>query len=122
MKLLLDQGLPRTAATLLSGMGYDTLHAGDVGLACSADTELIEYSLREHRAIVTLDSDFHAILALSGKTGPSVLRIRIEGMKGPQVADLVAGVVEQCREELQKGALVSVDTRQIRVRILPVDN
>ena len=32
MKLLLDQGLPRSVAVLLAERGFDTVHAGDVGL------------------------------------------------------------------------------------------
>ena len=33
MKLLLDQGLPRTAAELLRAIGFDTLHIGEIGFS-----------------------------------------------------------------------------------------
>lgn len=41
MKLLLDQGLPRSAASLLSQRGVDTIHVGEIGMAAAADTEIL---------------------------------------------------------------------------------
>ena len=32
MRLLLDQGLPRSAVAFLTERGFDTVHAGDIGL------------------------------------------------------------------------------------------
>ena len=65
MKLLLDQGLPRTAARLLSEAGIETIHVGDVGYATADDADIIEFARPGGFVIVTLDADFHALLALS---------------------------------------------------------
>ena len=35
MKLLLDQGLPRSTRDLLRHYGHEVTHVGDVGLACN---------------------------------------------------------------------------------------
>ncbi|WP_413201305.1 DUF5615 family PIN-like protein, partial [Nostoc piscinale] len=42
MKLLLDQGLPLSAATLLRNEGIDTIHVGEIGLSTAEDTEIIQ--------------------------------------------------------------------------------
>lgn len=72
------------------------------------------------RTIVTLDADFHALVALAGASGPSVIRIREEGLKGLDLADLVVATVSLCREDLELGAVVTVRGGSVRVRRLPV--
>jgi len=37
VKLLLDQGLTRSAVTFLSSRGFDTVHVGEIGLAAATD-------------------------------------------------------------------------------------
>ena len=122
MKLLLDQGLPRSAAALLSDRGFDTVHAGDIGLAAAPDALIIERARDEGRTIVTLDADFHALIALVGGSGPSVIRIREQGLKGPDLASVVAETVGLCQADLKSGAVVTVRGGSVRVRRLPVGN
>lgn len=120
MKFLLDQGLARSAAALLSGRGHETVHVADVEAPDALDPAILSRAAADGRVVVTLDADFHAIIALSGATGPSVVRIRIEGLKGPTVCDLLVLVATRCAEDLAAGALVSVDVHGIRVRTLPI--
>ncbi|MDJ0688581.1 MAG: DUF5615 family PIN-like protein [Xenococcaceae cyanobacterium MO_188.B32] len=72
MKLLLDQGLPRSATTLRSEVGIDTVHVAEIGLSAADDTDIIQRARDDERVVVTLDADFHALLALSAATSPSV--------------------------------------------------
>lgn len=120
MKLLLDQGLPRSAAAHLGASGIDALHVGDVGLSRADDLEIIEYARREGLIVVTLDADFHALMALSGARGPSVIRIRIEGLKGDALARLLTDVITDSRAQLEDGALVSVTRQRVGLRKLPL--
>jgi len=96
------------------------LHVGDIGLAAADDTTILEFARGQGRTVVTLDADFHAQLALSGAQGPSVIRIRIEGLKAEALARLIIRVTEQCRVDLKRGALVSVTEGGIRLRHLPL--
>ena len=120
MKLLLDQGLPRSTARLLRETGIDTVHVSEIGYSTSEDAVILERGREEDSTVVTLDADFHTLLALSGATSPSVIRIRIEGLKGETAANLIRTVLMQCEEDLKQGAVVTVERRRIRVRKLPL--
>ena len=120
MRLLLDHGLPRSAAGLLRDAGMDAVHTGERGLATASDQQILTFAGQEGRTVVTLDADFHALLALRGIPGPSVIRIRVEGLRAEALVDLVQRVLEVCGEDLAEGAAVSVTQDQIRVRRLPI--
>ena len=70
IRLLLDQGLPRSSAKLLSDAGWDVSHVGDLGLSKADDSQILDFARRENRICVTLDADFHALLATSGAASP----------------------------------------------------
>ena len=93
MNLLLDQGLPRSSAERLRQAGIDTVHVGDVGLFAAEDAAILQLGRDQGRVVVTLDADFHALLAAAGATSPSVIRIRIEGLGSEELADLVQTVL-----------------------------
>ncbi len=120
MKLLLDQGTPRSAASILREAGLDTIHTGEIGLAEADDAEILHKATLEDSVVVTLDADFHALLALSQAQKPSVIRIRVEGLRSEDLSLLVQYVISQCGDDLEAGAIISVNQFQIRVRRLPV--
>ena len=118
--LLLDQGLPRSLVKLLQASGINAEHVGDIDMSTAKDSEIIQYSKKNNRIIITLDSDFHTLLALSSDSIPSVVRIRIEGLKAPDYLPLIQTIIKQCEEDLEQGCVVSVQEKQIRVRQLPI--
>jgi len=118
--LLLDQGLPRGLVTLLSNAGIEAEHVGELGMASSKDREILKYSKNKKRTIVTLDSDFHSLLALNVDSLPSVIRIRIEGLKAENYLPLIQMVIAQCDDDLKSGCVISVQETQIRLRHLPI--
>jgi len=75
---------------------------------------------QEGRVVVTLDADFHALLAVSGAQGPSVLRIRMEGLKADRVASLIEQVFAVASNALALGAMVTVLDGKIRIKHLPI--
>ena len=120
MKLLLDQGLPRSAATLLREGGIDAIHTGEIGYATAEDATILEHARQENRTVVTLDADFHTLLALSGAYTPSVIRIRIEGLRAKAVYELLHTILVNWLPELEAGAALTVQPGHIRFRRLPL--
>jgi predicted nuclease of predicted toxin-antitoxin system len=120
ISILLDQGLPRSAASLLRDEGWDVLHTGDIGLSRSTDRQILEFARNEQRVIITLDSDFHTILALTNASTPSVIRIRLEGLRGPDLALLIKRIWPRVEPQVKKGAMVTVTESGIRIRNIPL--
>ena len=120
MKFLLDQGLPRGAAGILTALGHDTAHSADVAGPEAPDSVLLELAVKESRVVVTLDADFHQLLSLSRATSPSVVRIRLEGLTAKPLAALLVRVAQSCHEELTAGAAASVEVGRVRLRMLPI--
>lgn len=118
--LLLDQGLPRSTVHFLRQFGIEARHTGDIGLSSADDAAILQCARADGGIVVTLDADFHAQLALSGAANPSVIRIRIEGLKGEQLARLLVRILADCREDLSGGALLTVTEAGVRLRRLPI--
>jgi predicted nuclease of predicted toxin-antitoxin system len=119
-RLLLDQGLPRSTGRLLAAGGWDVVHASEIGLGHADDSEILHRARAEQRVCVTLDADFHALLATSGERGPSVVRVRKEGLDAGALAAPMEAVWPGIQEALGAGAMVTVTDRAVRVRRLPI--
>lgn len=53
MKLLLDQGLPRSAAARLRDVGIDTIHVGEIGFSAAKGAEIIQKASGKPRSART---------------------------------------------------------------------
>src|SRR5258708_7930261 len=118
--LVLDQGVPRDAARRLRDLGYECVHVGEIGMSTAADEEILGFALGKNAVVVTLDADFHAILAVSGAVGPSVIRIRIQGLRAGEISERVRSVSRGFESELKGGSLVTVKARKTTCHKLPI--
>lgn len=121
MRLLLDQGLPRSLATLLQASGVEADHVGLLGMAHASDEDILARAVSEEAVVVTRDSDYHMLLVLSQADRPSVIWLRrTEGMKADALLPLLLRVLEQTTDTLNQGAVVTADEKSIRGRLLPI--
>jgi predicted nuclease of predicted toxin-antitoxin system len=56
MKLIIDQGLPRSAVEVLRAAGHDAVHVGDLGMSRARDDEILALALERAAVVVTLDA------------------------------------------------------------------
>ena len=120
MRWLLDTGLPRSATAILNDAQENAIHVGDLGMAKASDTIILNHASDENRIIVTLDADFHALLALTGESKPSVIRIREEGLKAAPLTALLLQIGKKFKNEPESGCVMTFVGGKIRYRALPL--
>lgn len=96
------------------------MHVGEIGMSKAADEEILAFSLGKNGVVVTLDADFHAILAVSGARGPSVIRLRLQGLGATEVVEVVRKVLASFEEELKGGCLITVKALKTTCHRLPI--
>jgi predicted nuclease of predicted toxin-antitoxin system len=96
---------------MLARVGWDVVHVADIGMSRAVDPDILQLGRAERRICVTLDADFHALLATSGEQAPSVIRIRKEGLDGNALAALLQAVWTRIEGALATGAMVTITGR-----------
>jgi len=81
-RIVLDQGLPLTAAAILRSLGWDAIHVRELSMQRASDDAILAVGAVESRTVITLDRDFPQILALTAASRPSVVLIRRQGLRG----------------------------------------
>ncbi len=120
MRFLADMGVAQSTAAFLRSQGFDAFHLRDEGLQRLDDEDIIAKARAEGRVILTHDLDFGRIVALSRAHVPSVITFRLGDMRPVQVNRYLVEVLSHFADQLDQGALVSVNEHGIRVRALPI--
>ena len=120
MKLLVDMNLSPSWVERLARHGFEAVHWSTIGAATAPDLEILTWA-NEHRfVLITNDLDFSAILAASAGGSPSVVQIRTQDLLSDEAVSIVAKALEVHREDIKRGALLSIDEGGTRVRMLPL--
>ncbi len=86
----------------------------------ASDDEILAWALARNATIVTLDADFHAMLAVSGAKRPSVIRVRIEGLRAPELVHVIHKVIKRFETEVANGCLLTIKARKTTCHALPI--
>ncbi|MGQ0734348.1 MAG: DUF5615 family PIN-like protein [Acidobacteriota bacterium] len=120
MKLLVDMNLSPSWVDRLVRHGFEAVHWSTIGATTAPDVEILTWA-REHQFIVlTNDLDFSAILAASPGAAPSVVQIRTQDLLSDAVVGTVANALKAHQQDIDRGALLSIDESGTRVRMLPL--
>ncbi|MCB1896981.1 MAG: DUF5615 family PIN-like protein [Zoogloeaceae bacterium] len=120
MRVLVDMNLSPRWVDTLSDAGIPAEHWSSVGAADAPDAVLMDYARCNGHVVLTHDLDFGAILAATHGEKPSVVQIRAVDVSPDAIGDQVLAALQQMAGELEDGALLTVDARRTRLRVLPL--
>lgn len=120
MKILVDMNLSPIWVSFLVDAGFEAVHWSEMGDPRAPDRELMAWAREGGYVVFTHDLDFSILIATTGATGPSVLQVRTLNLLPSAIGADVVDLLRQYAEELDRGAIVSLDGASSRVRILPI--
>lgn len=120
MKLLVDMNLSPRWVERLARHGFEAVHWSTIGAATAPDSEILTWANEHAFVLITNDLDFSAILAAGAVAGPSVVQLRTQDLLSERAVRIVARALEAHREDIERGALLSIDEAGTRVRVLPL--
>ncbi len=120
MKFLLDMPILPYLVPWLNDQGHDAVHASSLKLDQAADWELLSYAAREQRVVITADTDFPQLIALSQQYIPGVVLFRGGNYSRQEMQELLNHVIQTMSEESLHNSVSTVDRKRIRQRRLPL--
>lgn len=120
IKILIDMNLPPKWVKLFSDEGWDAVHWSEVGAVDAKDQVILKWARDNGFIVFTHDLDFGTLLAATDAKGPSVIQVRTQNIIPEAIGKLVIDAIHQFKEELERGALISINPHKARARILPL--
>ena len=119
MKLLIDMNLRPHWVEYLSAAGFEAVHWSRLGASMAPDTAILARARTDGYVILTRDLDFGLLLGLTGAGNPSVVQIRAQDAHPKSIGEVVVQALRQAERDLEKGALLTIEPKRARLRLLP---
>ncbi len=111
--------LSPTWVTFLAENGFEAIHWSSIGVGNAPDEELMAWAVANTHVVFTEDLDFSDLIALSKAKEPSILQIRSQDNLPDVAGKFVLAALSRFKSELENGAIVVLDQKKARARILP---
>jgi predicted nuclease of predicted toxin-antitoxin system len=121
MKILLDMNIPLKYYVLLRERDIDAIRWSDIGAPDASDEEIMKYAACHGLIALTSDLDFGAILSSTHSLKPSVAQIRASVIHAKHAVDLIVTALDRNADDLKKGAILSINIKNSRLRLLPLE-
>ncbi|MEN3000276.1 MAG: DUF5615 family PIN-like protein [Armatimonadota bacterium] len=118
MRFLADESVERQIVDSLREAGYEVDFVAERGAGLS-DEEVLEWSEREGRVLLTADKDFGELVVRQERISTGVILIRLAGVPNNQKAQFVVQTVNQYGSQI-RGHLVVIRRGRIRLRKLRI--
>lgn len=118
--VLIDMNLSPEWIAEFSKHGWSSVHWSAIGDPQADDASIMAWALSHGYLVFTRDLDFGTTLALTHASGPSVLQMRGQDLLPEDAGPLVAAALRRHEAALEIGALVVIDLKKSRVRVLPL--
>lgn len=120
MKIVIDMNMSPDLVIVLNNNGFEAIHWSTVGATNAPDREITAWAKNNKYVILTHDLDFGTILAISQASAPSVIQIRTQNLLSFDFQTLLINVLREFTNELENGALITVEPNRAKVKILPI--
>ncbi len=120
VRLVIDMNLSVEWVAELARQGWTAVHWSTIGDPRAPDSAIMAWARDNRHIVFTHDFDFGTMLALTHAMGPSVLQIRGQGALPEDMGPVLTAALRQHEAALAAGALVVVEEKRSRVRVLPL--
>ena len=121
MRFLVDNALSSEVARLLKDGGHDAVHVRDYELHAAEDPIILEQAGSEDRILVSADSDFGMLLAISRRIKPSFVLFREpDAIHAADYVGLIIQVLPAIEHELLTKGVATFRHGRVRFRNLPL--
>ena len=120
MKIVVDMNLAPQWVEVLRRDGFDADHWSQIGDSRATDQTIMDWARNNNHVVFTHDLDFGTVLALTQAKGPSVVQVRTPDVLPSAIESPLLRALRQFATQLEAGAIVVVEPRRSRVRLLPI--
>jgi predicted nuclease of predicted toxin-antitoxin system len=118
--VVIDNCLPVSWAEYLRQRGHAARHWREIGQPNAPDSEIMEWAKQNNSVVLTQDLDFTQLLFQTQNALPSVIQLRLDDVRSQSIGEDVLLILDQHKDDLKRGALITVKGHKMRLRLLPL--